>query len=83
MSGRSGCDGTGATLVSRTVTGLLGACACAIPVGRVVDPGRAGTRGALLPSSNPWPELGSRKARLGGGRPGHSESGGAAARPGH
>lgn len=78
VSGGSGCDGRGATLGSRTVSGLWGACACAGRAGRVVDPGRAGTRGALLPSSNLWPELGSRRTRLGGGRHGQREPGRAA-----
>jgi hypothetical protein len=68
VRGGSGNDGTGATLGSGTVAGRLAACACAVPVGRVVDPGRAGTWGALLPSSKPWPELGAqRERRCGGG----------------
>lgn len=61
VRGGSGDDGTGATLGSGTVAGPLAACACAVPGGREVDPGRAGTRGALLPSSKPWPELGAQR----------------------
>lgn len=75
MSGPSGGDGTGATLDTRTVAGFLAACACAAPVGRVVDPGRAGTRGALLPSSNLWPDLGAQREWHGGGGARQSESG--------
>lgn len=80
VRGGRGDDGTGATLGSGIVTGLLAACACAVPVGRVVDPGRAGTWGALLPSSKSWPELGAQRERLGGGGAEQSKPSGAAAR---
>lgn len=62
------------------MSGLLAACACAVPVGRVVDPGRAGTWGALLPSSKPWPELGAQREGHGGGGAEQSKPSGAAAR---
>lgn len=45
----------------------------------MVDPGRAGTWDALLPSSKRWPELGAQKERLVGGGAKQSEPGGAAA----
>lgn len=80
VRGGRGDHGTGATLGSGTVTGLLAACACAVLVGRVVDPGRAGTWGALLPSSKPWPELGAQREPHGVGGAEQSKPSGAAAR---